>query len=51
MVGSHIEAHLFRSMKEDEESDYDHAWIDDSCAPCGNKENYNVGDVIEMELV
>ena len=27
MVGSLIEAHLFGSMEEDEESDYDHTFI------------------------
>ena len=39
MVGSIIEAHLFGSMKEDEECDYDHTLIDDSSAQSGDKEN------------
>ena len=32
MIGSLIEAHLFGSIKEDEECGYDHTWIDDSSA-------------------
>ena len=32
MVGSFIEACLLGSMKEGEECDYDHTWIDDSSA-------------------
>jgi hypothetical protein len=39
MVGSLIEAHLFGSMNEDEECDYDHTLIDDSNAQGGDKEN------------
>ena len=32
MIGSLIEAHLFKSMQEDEECDYQHTLIDDSNA-------------------
>ena len=45
MVKSLIEAHLFGSMKEAEECDYDHTWIDDSSAQGGDKENCSVGEV------
>ena len=38
MVGSLIEAHLFGSMKEDEECAYDHTFTDDSSAQGGHKE-------------
>ena len=60
MVGSLIEAHLFGSMEEDEECDYDHTLIDDSSAQGGDKENCSVGEdnsnmckdvVIETELM
>ena len=44
MIRSHIEAHLFGSIKEDEECDYDHTWIDDSSAQGGDKENCSVGE-------
>ncbi len=44
MVGSLIEAHLFGSMEEDEECDYDHTLIDDSSAQGGDKEDCNVGE-------
>ena len=37
MVGSLIEVHLFWSMKEDEECDYDHTLIDDSSAQDGDR--------------
>ena len=39
MVGSLIKAHLFGSMMEDEEYDYDHTLIDDSNAQGANKKN------------
>ena len=60
MVGSLIEAHLFGSMKEDEECDYDPPWFVDSRAQRDGKENCGVGEdnssmckdvVIEMELM
>ena len=44
MVGSFIEVHLFGSVEEDEEGDYDHTWIDDPSAQGGHKENYIVGE-------
>ena len=37
LLGSLIKAHLFESMKEDEECDYDHTLIDDSSAQGGHK--------------
>ena len=55
-----IKDHLFGSMNEDEECDYDHTLIDDSSAQGGDKENCSVGEdnsnmyknvVIEMELM
>ena len=39
-----IEAHLFGSMKEDEEYDNDHTLIDDSSAQGGDEEHYSVGE-------
>ena len=60
MVESLLEPHLFESMEEDEECNYDHIWIDDSSAQGGDKENYSVGEynsnmckdvVIVMELM
>ena len=43
MIGSLIEAHLFGSMNEDKEHDYDYMLIDDSSAQGGDKESYSVG--------
>ena len=43
MVGSVIHAHLFGSMEEDEESDYDYILTDDSSAQ-GGDENCSVGE-------
>ena len=37
MIVSLIKAHLFGSMKEDEERDCDLTWIDDSSAQGGDK--------------
>jgi hypothetical protein len=60
MVGSLIEAHLFDSMKEDEECDYDHTFIVDSSAQRDDKENFVVEEdnsnmckdvVIEMDMM
>ena len=39
-----IEDHLFGSMKEDEECEYDHTLIDDSSAQSDDKKNYSVGE-------
>jgi hypothetical protein len=44
LVRSLIEDHLFESMKEDEECDYDHTLIDDSSAQGDDKENCTVGE-------
>ena len=44
MVGSLIDAHLFGSMEEDMECDYDHTLINDSSAQDGDKENHSVGE-------
>ena len=49
MVRSLIEDHLFGSMEEDKECDYDHTLIDDSSAREGDKENYTVG-VLEKTI-
>jgi hypothetical protein len=38
MIWSLIEAHLFGSMKEDKECDYDHRLIDDSSAQGGGND-------------
>ena len=60
MVGSLIEAHLFGSMKEDEECDYDQTLIGDSSTQRDDKGNCSVGEdnsnmckdvVIETELM
>jgi hypothetical protein len=60
MIGSLIKAHLFGSIKEDKECDYDHTWIDESSAECGDKEYCSVGEdnlnickyvVIEIKLM
>ena len=41
-----IEAHLFGSMKEEEEEecDYDHTLVDDSNAQGGDKEYFTIGE-------
>jgi hypothetical protein len=44
MIGSIIEAHLFGSMEEDGELDYDHTLIDDSSAQGDDKEICGVGE-------
>ena len=44
MVRLLIKAHLFGSMNEDEECDYEHTWIDDSNPRGGDKENCSVGE-------
>ena len=58
MRGSLIEAHLFGSMEEDEECEYDHTLIDDSSVQGGDKEICSVEEdnsnmckdvIIEME--
>jgi hypothetical protein len=43
MTISHIEAHLFGRMKEDEECDCDLTWIDYSSAQGGNMKKNCVG--------
>ena len=47
MVGSLIEAHLFGSMEDGEECDYDHILIDDSSAEGGDKKNCSIGERIQ----
>ena len=41
-------AHLFGSMKDDEECDDDHTVIGDSSAEGGDKENWSVGETIQI---
>ena len=48
MVGSLIEAHLFGSMKDDKECEYDHTVIDDSSVEGGDKEICSVGETIQI---
>ena len=43
ILGSFIEAHLFGSMEEHEECDYDHTLIDDPSAQGGDEENCTIG--------
>ena len=47
MVGSLIEAHLFGSMEDGEECDYDHILIHGSSVEGGDKENCSTGETIQ----